>query len=881
MTVSATTVTQYYTGIFRQAPTAAVQAGYQAMATDAAALNSMLSAANIQVDPVVRLYQTAFNRLPDTAGMTAWVVPFSTNAISLQAIANGFTQSTEFTTLYPSTMSNAQFVGALYWNILQRAGEDAGIRGWTNALNSGALTRAQVLLGFSDSAEFVAKVEPNVNSFLTKIANTPVADQGAASLYSGSLFDQGGSSIATNWALTTNIDNFVGNPGNNTFVGGTAQIQAADQITGGSGTNVAKLYLDGAAASSLNATNVQTFLISSSFAGGTTFTATNVSGTTEFWSKGSTTALTVANIQGNATLGLDQSNVGLVASYKASVITASDTLKLATITSGTKAAPVNISVNDGGATSKFLTLDVTAASGKSYITIDDSADGAAVSTTDFTAIKTSGAGFVSISDLSTTAAVEPFANVKTVSMNATTGSTVDLARSGNAENVTVTGAGGDDTIIFAAGAFNTSDTVDMGAGTNTLVLGDADLAQSATADLSKAINATKGVTVLATSAAADVKISAGRYSAIDQFATTAAVAGTGGTAGKDSTAAAGGAATAGLAAISVTNIAPSGDSLNIQGNATGGAGAAGGKSTAASKDGGAAAAGQAGISLRMATDGGTDTFTLSVTENDSTVLGGAGAAGGAAGKGGTAGAAGAAGVGIDAREIETLNINLTKSLTVDAGATNGGTAATVDTLVGGNATINIAGTGNADLGRTAANSADAAFQNLNIKAADLVGKLTIVLSSGNDTVVVGSKGSDVTAGTGLDTITLGNGVDIVRFAAGDSGVISSGTVGKIDTVNKFTAGIGGDVIDNTGAASGFTVLTTAQQNTITTQANLTDAITTALGYIATGNWGAFTYADKTYAVFDGDGNATYDNAADIAVYLAGVTATSLTSANFS
>lgn len=94
MTVSATIVNQYYTGIFRQAPSTAVSTAYQAMSNDAAALNSMLSAANLQVDPIVRLYQTAFNRLPDNAGMTAWVVPFSTGAITLQSIANGFTTST-------------------------------------------------------------------------------------------------------------------------------------------------------------------------------------------------------------------------------------------------------------------------------------------------------------------------------------------------------------------------------------------------------------------------------------------------------------------------------------------------------------------------------------------------------------------------------------------------------------------------------------------------------------------------------------------------------------------------------------------------------------------------------------------------------------------
>lgn len=240
MPVSATTVTQYYTGIFRQAPSDAVSLAYQAMANDSAALNSMLSAANLQVDPVVRMYQTAFNRVPDNAGMTAWVVPYSTGAITLQAIANGFTQSTEFTTLYPTTMSNAQFVGALYWNILNRQGEDAGIAGWVNALNTGALTRAQVLLGFSESAEYKVKVEPNVNTFLTNCATN-------TQTYTGSLFDQGGSGTATTYTLTTNIDtiNATGEAsisgiidfGGGTTPGSATTMNAGDKITGSASVN--------------------------------------------------------------------------------------------------------------------------------------------------------------------------------------------------------------------------------------------------------------------------------------------------------------------------------------------------------------------------------------------------------------------------------------------------------------------------------------------------------------------------------------------------------------------------------------------------------------------------------------------------------------------
>ena len=667
--------------------------------------------------------------------------------------------------------------------------------------------------------------------------------------------------------LTTGVDNLTGTAGNDTFTGGNAEINAADVITGGAGTDTAKLYLDAAANDSLNASGVENFLLQASNGGGAAFTATNVVGAEQFVSNGSTTALTVNDIQNNVVLGLEKTNANLTASFKAGVITGTDTLKINTNASGIATGFVNVRVDDGGAASKFTTLEVAATAGKSYITIDDSVAGGANSTTDFTTIKTSGDGFVSLSTLSTTGAVEPFANVTTVQMNAAAGSVVNLAVSGNAKNVAVTGAAGDDTIVFAVAQFNTSDTVDLGAGKNTLVLGDANLAQAATVDLTKAINAAKGVTTLATSAAADVTINAARYSAIDSFATTAAVTGSNGAAvainnnGND-----------GTAAVAVTGVAASGDSLNVQNNLTGGNGSAGDDTAGAT--GKTSGNGAAGLSVRMATDGGSDTFSLSVTENATTILGGKGVAGA------NGAANGAAGVGIDAREVETLNITVSKNLTVDAGVANGGTAATADVLVGGNATLNISGTGNVDLGRVQANSNDTAFQNLNIKAGDLVGTLTVVTAAGNDTIIVGSKGSDVTAGAGLDTITLGAGVDTLKFAAGDSGVIAAGVVGKIDVINGFTAGNGGDVIDETGGARAFAAITTANQTTITNQANLTDAITTALGFVATSTWTAFSYDSKTYVVFDGDGNATFDNAADIVVNLVGVTATDLVAANF-
>lgn len=658
------------------------------------------------------------------------------------------------------------------------------------------------------------------------------------------------------FTLTNVVDNFTGTGGNDTFTGGSAQIQAADTINGGGGTDTAKLYLD-AGNAGLNAAAVEIFQIQSSVGGGATFNATNVAGAEQIWSAGSTTDLTVTGLKNNVTLGLDKTQSNLLANFVAGTIGAAETLKLATDSSGTAAGRVAVTVDDGGAASKFTTLDVNAVAGKSFIGITNHAT-AANATTDFATLKTSGAGTVNLAATTTA-----FDNLTTLELNAAGGSTVNLG--GNAKAVKVTGSDANETVIFAAAQFNTQDVIDLGAGTNTLVLGDANLAQGAATELSKAINATKGVTTLGTTAVADVAILAARYSAIDSFAVGLGGA-VNGTVGAGNNA---GNAGAGTAAVSVSGVAASGDSLNVQNNLTGGAG---GNSTGGNGNGGA---GAAGLLVRMALDGGADSFSLSVSESNAVITGGVGGAENGAGT------AGLAAAGIDAREVETLNIAVSKNLTVVGAAANGNSAAaTADVLVGGNATLNITGAGNVNLGRVQANSADTAFQNLNIKAGDLAGSLTIVTGAGNDVIIVGSKGSDVTAGAGQDTITLGAGVDTVRFGAGDSGVLNGGVIGRIDVISGFTAGLGGDVIDEVNGVRGFTQLTSANQTTLTNAASLTDAILAAGDFAAANTWTAFSYGDKTYAVYTVDSNATFDNG-DIVVELAGVTATALVAANFS
>jgi hypothetical protein len=492
MPVTSTIVTQYYTGIFRQAPSAAVSSAYQAMANDTAALNSMISAANLQVDPVVRLYQTAFNRLPDNAGMTAWVVPFSTGAITLQAIANGFTQSTEFTTLYPTSMSNAQFVGALYYNILQRTGEDAGIKGWVDALNNGSLTRAQVLVGFSDSAEFTAKVQTNVDQFLKNIANTTIANQGQGSLYTGNLFDVSGGAVTT-YIMTTGVDSIAGSAGPDTFIGIAATtsptFQAFDTLEGGSGIDTLNLTVDTLAANSIPVATVSAIEIISvrNVSGNAqTIALGNFVGATELVSDRSTGAMTVTGMTAGQALTIkgDGSTAnGTMANTYASTVTSATMNIKGGVTAGaitqTAAGLTTQTINSSGAANTVGAIALSGAATVTSLTINADTTLTTGNITNFggTAAKITIAGAAASSTTGLGVTIGTIENTTVASIDASglTAGGLSATLSANTALVVKGGQGND---RITTGAVLTTGSVDAGAGTadRLILAADADVA---------------------------------------------------------------------------------------------------------------------------------------------------------------------------------------------------------------------------------------------------------------------------------------------------------------------------------------------------------------------------------------------------------------------
>ncbi|MGJ7606745.1 DUF4214 domain-containing protein [Variovorax sp. LT1R20] len=116
---------------------------------------------------IYRLYKATLGREPDGGGMVSWTNAMDTATQTIQSVAQGFVGSAEFRNTY-GTLNNSQFVSLLYRNVLGRDPDQGGLAAWVNALNNGA-SRASVVVGFSDSAEFRASTAAGQATYM---ANT-------------------------------------------------------------------------------------------------------------------------------------------------------------------------------------------------------------------------------------------------------------------------------------------------------------------------------------------------------------------------------------------------------------------------------------------------------------------------------------------------------------------------------------------------------------------------------------------------------------------------------------------------------------------------------------------------------------------------------------
>jgi V8-like Glu-specific endopeptidase len=147
------TITILDSGAVQVADTVAARDGVDTLwHVERAQFDDVWVAFDIQGDAgqAYRLYQAAFDRAPDLAGLGFQINALDTG-FSLVQVANNFLGSPEFQATYGS-LDDTQFITKLYENVLHREPEAAGLQFHLQELASGQ-TRAMMLTHFSESPE--------------------------------------------------------------------------------------------------------------------------------------------------------------------------------------------------------------------------------------------------------------------------------------------------------------------------------------------------------------------------------------------------------------------------------------------------------------------------------------------------------------------------------------------------------------------------------------------------------------------------------------------------------------------------------------------------------------------------------------------------------
>ena len=133
---------------------------------------------------VYRLYQAILGREADGVGQAGWTLRLASGTNSLEEIAASFMGSPEFLQTYGG-LSNLDFIILLYENVLGRGPDGAGMIQWMTRLTEGT-PRADVVLGFSESVEFIAATTDRATEF-TRAADPAIWQGDVFRLYLATL----------------------------------------------------------------------------------------------------------------------------------------------------------------------------------------------------------------------------------------------------------------------------------------------------------------------------------------------------------------------------------------------------------------------------------------------------------------------------------------------------------------------------------------------------------------------------------------------------------------------------------------------------------------------------------------------------------------------
>ena len=129
-------------------------------------LDGITSLTSAELTPIIELYIAYFNRAPDAVGLAFWGNSYA-EGVGMEEMAALFMDQDETRATYSDTMSNAQFLTAIYNNVLGRDPDAEGFAFWLDHLDAGSLGRDTFILDVLGGA----KVEPLPGASASHIAN--------------------------------------------------------------------------------------------------------------------------------------------------------------------------------------------------------------------------------------------------------------------------------------------------------------------------------------------------------------------------------------------------------------------------------------------------------------------------------------------------------------------------------------------------------------------------------------------------------------------------------------------------------------------------------------------------------------------------------------
>ena len=152
------------------------------------------------VSTVISFYQVFVGRQPDLPGLQFWSSQLE-SGLSINEFADAFSDANEFQAQFGERTST-EIVFALFRNVLGREPDFAGLTFWTDQVDSGNLTLADLGRFFATSPEAQDRFEPFIDELLTDIESSDPSmslfdvDTGSSTSAPLSAADGGGSGAA-------------------------------------------------------------------------------------------------------------------------------------------------------------------------------------------------------------------------------------------------------------------------------------------------------------------------------------------------------------------------------------------------------------------------------------------------------------------------------------------------------------------------------------------------------------------------------------------------------------------------------------------------------------------------------------------------------------